>query len=31
MKIAIEGRILSDVDFDGIFDIFKQKNRRILL
>ena len=33
-KIAIEGPQLTDVDFvdfDGILDIFKQKNRRILL
>ena len=30
MKIAIEGPQLTDVDFDEILDIFKQKNRRIL-
>ena len=31
MKIAIEEPQLTDVDFGGIPDIFKQKNRRILL
>ena len=30
MKIAIEGSQLTDVDFDFL-DIFKQKNKRILL
>ena len=31
MKIAIEGPQLTDVDFDEILHIFKEKNRRILL
>ena len=31
MKTAIEGPQLTDVDFDGILDIFKQKNRHTLL
>ncbi len=31
MKISIEGPPLTDVDFNAILDIFKQKNRRILL
>ena len=31
MKIAIEGPSISNVDFNEILDIFKQKNRRILL
>ena len=31
MKIAIEGPSISNVDFNGILDIFKQKNRCILL
>ena len=31
MKIAIEGPNISNVDFNEILDIFKQKNRRILL
>ena len=31
MKIAIKGPQLTDDDFDGILDIIKQKNRRILL
>ena len=31
MKIAIEGPQLTEVDFDAILDIFKEKNRRILL
>ena len=31
MKKAIEGPQLADVDFDGILDIFKEKNRCILL
>ena len=30
MKISIEGLPLTDVDFNAIPDIFKQKNRRIL-
>ena len=31
MKISIEGPLLTDMDFNAILDIFKQKNRRILL
>ena len=31
IKIGIEGPPLTDVDFNAILDIFKQKNRRILL
>ena len=31
LKIAIEGPSISNVDFNEIIDIFKQKNRRILL
>ncbi len=31
MKISIEGPPLTDVDLNAIFDIFKQKNRRLLL
>ena len=31
MKISIEGPPLTDVDLNAILDIFKQKNRRILL
>ena len=31
IKIAIEGPSISSVDFNKILDIFKQKNRRILL
>ena len=31
MKIAIEGPSISNVDFNEILDILKQKNRRILL
>ena len=31
MKISIEGPPLTDVDFNATLDIFKQKNRRILL
>ena len=31
MKISIEGPPLTDVDFNAILDIFKQKNRRFLL
>ena len=31
IKIAIEGPSISNVDFNEILDIFKQKNRRILL
>ena len=31
MKIRIKGPPLTDVDFNAILDIFKQKNRRILL
>ena len=31
MKIAIEGPSISNVDFNEILDIFKQKNRRILV
>ena len=31
MKIPIEGPQLTNVNFDGILDIFKQQNRRILL
>ena len=31
MKIIIEGPLLTGVDFNAILDIFKQKNRRILL
>ena len=31
MKIAIEGPHLSDIDFNEILDIFKQKNRHISL
>ena len=31
MKISIECPPLTDVDFNAILDIFKQKNRRILL
>ena len=30
MKIVIEGPSISNVDFNEILDIFKQKNRRIL-
>ena len=31
MRIAIEGPELTVVDFDKILDIFKEKNRRIIL
>ena len=31
MKIVVEGPQLTNVDRDGILDIYKQKNRRILL
>ena len=31
MKISIEGPPLTDVDFKAILDIFKLKNRHILL
>ena len=31
MKISIEGPPLTDVDFNAILDILKQKNRLILL
>ena len=31
MRIAIEGPELSIVDFNKVMDVFKEKNRRILL
>ena len=31
MRIAIEGPELTDIDFNEILEVFKEKNRRILL
>ena len=31
MRIAIEGPELTEIDFNEILEVFKEKNRRILL